>query len=80
MTMDKADKIISDFSKLVRELREKTDESQEGFALRAGVDRSYYGRIERGQANPTLRQVIAISEALGVPLYKLFKQPRRKSS
>ncbi len=71
--MDETDEIVANFSGKVRSLREKSGASQERFALDAGIDRSYYGKIERNQANPTLRQLIAISRELGVPLEKLFK-------
>jgi transcriptional regulator with XRE-family HTH domain len=39
--------------------------SQEGLALRAGLARGYYGRIERGKANPTYDSIVKIADGLG---------------
>lgn len=80
--MENYDEVIGAFGKRVLELRkaQKPKISQEGFALKAGLDRSYYGRVERGEANLTLKQIAAIADALGISIDKLFKQPRRKSS
>jgi transcriptional regulator with XRE-family HTH domain len=79
--MDKGDQVVEAFGKRVRQLREsrKPKISQEAFALEAKIDRSYYGRIERGSANLTLKQIALIAEALDVPIAKLFKEPRIKS-
>lgn len=40
--------------------------SQEEFAFRAGLNRSYGGEIERGSANPSLATVVKIAEAFGL--------------
>ncbi len=48
----------------VREVRKNRDISQDQLALRAGIDRSYMGRIERGQVNITLEKVYRLAEAL----------------
>jgi transcriptional regulator with XRE-family HTH domain len=80
----KYDEINEDFGKAVKALRVEENYSQEEFALQAGIDRSYYGRIERGEANPTLRNIAAIAEVLRVPIADLFdyvsKAVRRKGS
>ena len=46
--------------------------SQEELAFRAGVHRTYLGGIERGERNPSLENIAAIAEALGVTLSELF--------
>ena len=38
--------------------------SQEDFAQSAGIERARYGRIERGEANLTLRSIFALAENL----------------
>jgi transcriptional regulator with XRE-family HTH domain len=38
--------------------------SQEGFARYAGIDRSYYGAIERGEFNVSLDTVVKIAAGL----------------
>jgi len=54
------------FGCLVRELRERQGLSQEEFAERAQVHRTYIGGIERGERNPTLTTIQKIASALGV--------------
>lgn len=76
--MEKYDDVISKFGKRVRELREKSGYSQEQFAIEAEIDRSYYGRIERSEANPTLRQIAAIANVLDVPISFLFGTQKSK--
>lgn len=66
------DELIADFGVRVRQLRDDKKVSQEAFALQAGIDRSYYGRIERGAANPTLRNIGAIADSHGLTISELF--------
>jgi transcriptional regulator with XRE-family HTH domain len=56
----------------VRRLREAKNLSQEDFAGLAGVDRAYYGGIERGERNVALLNLIKIADALEVEVGKLF--------
>lgn len=39
--------------------------SQERLAHEAGLDRSYVGRVERGEHNPTFMSLVKIARALG---------------
>jgi transcriptional regulator with XRE-family HTH domain len=57
----------------VRELRRAKGLSQEELADLAGLHRTYLGGIERGERNPSLKNIAAISKALGVRLSELFK-------
>jgi len=52
------------FGEALRQLREKRGLSQEAAALACGIDRSYYGKIERGMKSPTLGTVWKIADAL----------------
>lgn len=45
--------------------------SQEELALRAGIDRSYMGSVERGEQNIGVMHLVAIAEALGVSVVEL---------
>lgn len=38
----------------------------------SGLDRSYYGSVERGERNVSLDNISAIAKALDEPIYKLF--------
>jgi transcriptional regulator with XRE-family HTH domain len=55
-----------EFGQVIRELRIARGYSQEAFADRAEVHRTYIGGIERGERNPTLTMIIRLAEALGV--------------
>lgn len=52
--------------KNVARLRKERGESQEAFADRAGIHRTYISDIERGARNPTIAVVAKVAEALGV--------------
>lgn len=56
----------SALAKRVRALREASPLSQEAMAAEAGLDRTYYARLERGEANPTWIALARIAAALGV--------------
>jgi len=60
------------FRERVRELRQAKGLSQEELSFKAGVHRTYLGGIERGERNPSLRNIAAIARALGVDLSELF--------
>ena len=75
--MNKHDKVIESFGKRVKRLRLEHGCSQEAFAQEAGIDRSYYGRIERGEANPTLRNIAAIADLLGITISELFADQQK---
>ena len=54
------------FGQLVRKYRKERNMSQEQLALLCNIDRSYLGRIERGEVNPTLEKIYEIAEKLEV--------------
>ena len=60
------------FGNRLREIRTKKRISQEDLALKAGVDRSYMGRLERGELNPTLTKICQLSEALEIDVVDFF--------
>ncbi len=43
---------------LIRFTRESKKISQENLALQCGIDRSYLGRIERGEVNITIKKTV----------------------
>ena len=48
----------------IREKRRANGPSQDRFALLAGIDRSYMGRIERGEVGITIEKLYRIAAAL----------------
>lgn len=67
--------IVIVLGKRIRELRLRTGLSQEKFAAKAGLDRTYYAGIERGERNPSVKQLAKIAAALGAPIGVLFDAP-----
>ena len=56
----------------IRGLRTERGYSQEGFAAAVGLDRAYYGGVERGERNVAALNLIRIASALGVEVGELF--------
>lgn len=67
------DGLLKSFGKRVRALRNKRGHSQEEFAARCRLDRTYISGIERGRRNPSLRNIKKIAAALGVTTSQFFK-------
>jgi transcriptional regulator with XRE-family HTH domain len=53
-----------EFGRRVRTIRERQGISQEAFAEKADMHRTYIGGIERGERNPTLTMIFRIAKAL----------------
>lgn len=56
----------------IRARREVLKFSQEAFADKIGVHRTYYGSVERGKQNLTLKSVELIAAGLDVSVSSLF--------
>jgi transcriptional regulator with XRE-family HTH domain len=56
----------------IRAIRNERDISQEAFALKCGLDRSYFGAVERGERNVSLANLLKITRSLGVSPSELF--------
>jgi len=65
--------ILERFGNRVRELRRARGISQEAFADKCGLDRTYISGIERGKRNVALCNIEAIARALGVSISELTK-------
>lgn len=65
------------FGLAVRRLREKKGLTQEEFADRAEIDRTYASGIERGRRNPSLKAIGRIADGLDVSLAHLFREVER---
>lgn len=62
------------FGKAVSELRAERGLSQEEAALSSGIDRAYFGHIERASKSPTLKTVWKIAGGLGVQPSELMRR------
>ena len=65
--------LLARFGQRLRALRKATGLSQEAFAAECGLDRTYYGGIERGERNIALRNLGAIAAALGLSISELLQ-------
>jgi len=64
------------FAANLRRLRAKSRQSQEEFADRCGLHRTYIGAIERGERNVTLKTIGLVAESLGVSTLDLLRVRR----
>ncbi|WP_261467567.1 helix-turn-helix domain-containing protein [Serratia fonticola] len=70
--MKDSDKIKTLFGQRVKQLRLQAGLSQEAFADRCGLDRTYISGIERGVRNPTLTVINVIAGGLNIDVKNLF--------
>ena len=71
--MKKKHPLLIKFGQRVREEREKLGLSQEAFADKVGVHRTYIGMIERAEKNITLINIAKIAGALSIKVNNLVK-------
>lgn len=62
------------FGSAVRTARLKAGIAQEELALKAGVERSHMGKIERGEHMPTVGMALKIARALGISAGALIEE------
>lgn len=65
-------RIQSLFGAHIKTLRLQSGLSQEAFADKCGLDRTYVSGIERGVRNPTLEVINVLAKGLGVTVKALF--------
>lgn len=58
----------------IRSMRKLKKYSQDGFALQCGLDRSYMGRIERGEVNITVEKLYRIAAELDCEAWELLPE------
>jgi transcriptional regulator with XRE-family HTH domain len=62
--------------KAIRTVRESKGYTQESFASKAELDRSYYGAIERGEFNITVDTIMTIATGLEESAAELFNRAK----
>ncbi|MBT9149778.1 MAG: HTH-type transcriptional regulator SinR [Dehalococcoidia bacterium] len=72
MVKQTGDSIQNAFGRRIKTLRGAKGLSHEELAFRARVHRTYLGAIERGERNPSLKNIAAIARALDIKLSELF--------
>jgi len=61
-------------------LREAKGWTQEQFAERASMQRSYLGDLELGRRNPSVRTLVKVANAFGVSVPELFEGGRKSKA
>lgn len=56
----------------IRELRKKTGLSQEKFAAKIGMDRTYFASVELGKRNISIINLEKIANGLNISLSEMF--------
>lgn len=62
------------FGGVLQRHRARVSLSQEELAFRAGVDRTFVSRLERGIRQPTITTLIGLAEALGIAASSLVQE------
>lgn len=68
------------FGVAVRRHRERQGISQEDFADKAGIHRTYVSSIELGKVQVSIGIAQQIAEALGVPLSKIWREVEKEAA
>lgn len=66
--------LASEVGRRIRLFRIQKGLSQERLAEFAEMHPSYIGQVERGQKNITLESLEKLTNALGVPIYRMFER------
>jgi len=66
--------ITRDLGIRIRALRTEIGLSQEKFALKIGMDRTYFASVEAGRRNISINNIKKIADGLGVSLGELFEE------
>lgn len=64
--------VLQAFGATIRSLRSEKALSQEEFADRCGLDRTYIGGVERGERNIGLLNICRIAQALQLDVSAIF--------
>ena len=78
--MEKKHPNLVKIGKKIREMRKLKGFSQEDFAAEAQLGRTYYGRVERGEQNISIQNLIQIALTLQVEVKELIPPLRQLKS
>ena len=74
LILDVKDSYQNIFGNNIRKLRAKLNLSQDDLAEASGLHRTYIGGIERGERNPSLKNIVKIARALNSKPTDLLKE------
>jgi transcriptional regulator with XRE-family HTH domain len=64
--------ILVQFGSRLKELRTGKKLTQEQFANRSGLHKNYIGMVERGERNPSLKNIQIIAKTLEISISELM--------
>lgn len=70
--MESKSHIVKQLGRLIRQLRVDAGLSQEEFAAKCGLHRTYVGAIERGEKSVTIDTAAKLAKALNKALSEIF--------
>lgn len=65
--------LLEEFGKRVKDLRKNIGLSQEKFALKINMDRTYLASVEAGNRNISLRNIEKIADGFDMSISELFE-------
>ena len=65
--------IAKQLGEKIKQLRKETGLSQEKFALKIDMDRTYFATVESGKRNISLQNIEKIAKGLNVTISELFE-------
>ena len=65
--------ITKELGKRIKEFRQQAGLSQEKFALKIEMDRTYFASVEAGRRNISICNIKKIADGLNIPLSELFE-------
>lgn len=63
----------TDFGNTCRHFREQLNLSQEKFALKISMDRTYYASVEAGKRNISIQNIKKIADGFEITISELFQ-------
>lgn len=70
--------LLESIGKKIKSLRADTGLSQEKFALKINMDRTYYASIEAGKRNISILNLEKIASGFGITLSQLFEDVQQE--
>ncbi len=64
--------VLNQFGSRCKQLRNKLNLSQEDFALKINMDRTYYSSIESGKRNISIKNIQKICDGFNISLKDFF--------
>jgi transcriptional regulator with XRE-family HTH domain len=61
------------YGRTIRSIRQKAGYSQEKLAELSSLHRTYVGAVERGERNVSLLNIVALAQALDVPVSRTLR-------